>query len=341
MMYELRGRGLLIAVSVLTSLGFLLVGFDNGLMGGMVNGKAFDDTFANPDATMIGVIVAIYEIGCFFGSIATAACGELLGRRKSIAIGCVVMIIGALLQATSYGRVQIIIGRIVSGLGMGAINSTVPVLQAEFSPKATRGIFVCAQLSTLNFGIFFVYWIDYAFSTHIGSYAWRIPVVLQCMFIIPMMFILWIIPESPRWLAAHDRPDECFAVLQRLRCNEDQVIVQRLHGEILQTVAYEASIGAGSWKDLLQNDRIKSQRRLLIACAIQSFQQLGGINAIIYYSGTLFEKSIGFDAHMSSLMSGFLQTWFFVASLIPWFLIDRIGRRPLVSLYHVLQQTYY
>ena len=200
---------------------------------------------------------------------------------------------------------------------------------------------VCAQLSTANFGIFFVYWIDYAFSMHISSYAWRIPVVLQCMFIIPMMFILWIIPESPRWLAAHDRPNECFAVLQRLRCNEDQVIAQRLHGEILQTVEYETSIGAGSWKDLLRNDRIKSQRRLLIACAIQSFQQLGGINAIIYYSGTLFEKSIGFDAHMSSLMSGFLQTWFLVASLIPWFLIDRIGRRPLVSLYHELQQTYH
>lgn len=161
------------------------------------------------------------------------------------------------------------------------------------------------------------------------------------MFIIPMMFILWIIPESPRWLAAHDRPIECFAVLQRLRCNEDQVIVQRLHGEILQTVEYETSIGAGSWKDLLRNDRIKSQRRLLIACAIQSFQQLGGINAVIYYSGTLFEKSIGFDAHMSSLMSGFLQTWFLVASLIPWFLIDRFGRRPLVSLYHELQQTYH
>ena len=196
---------------------------------------------------------------------------------------------------------------------------------------------VCAQLSTANFGIFFVYWIDYAFSTHISSYAWRIPVVLQCMFIIPMMFILWIIPESPRWLAAHDRPIECFAVLQRLRCNEDPVIVQRLHGEILQTVEYETSIGAGSWKDLLRNDRIKSQRRLLIACAIQIFQQLGGINAVIYYSGTLFEKSIGFDAHMSSLMSGFLQTWFLVASLIPWFLIDRIGRRPLVSLYHELQ----
>lgn len=242
----------------------------------------------------------------------------------------IVMIIGAVLQATSYSRAQMIVARIVSGVGMGAINSTVPVLQAEFSPKATRGIFVCAQLSTLNFGIFFVYWIDYAFSTHTASFAWRIPTILQCMFLVPMLFILYIIPESPRWLAAHDRPDECLAVLQRLRGAQDEVAVQRLHGEILQTVAYEASIGAGSWKDLLKNDHIKSQRRLLIACGIQAFQQLGGINAIIYYSGTLFEKSIGFDSHMSSLMSGYLQTWFFVASFIPWFLIDRIGRRPLL-----------
>ncbi|KAH7398025.1 sugar transporter STL1 [Cadophora sp. MPI-SDFR-AT-0126] len=329
-MFELRGRGLLGAVTVLTSLGFLLIGFDNGLMGGFVNGKAFTDTFDSPDATMIGLIVAIYEVGCFFGAVITAAVGEQLGRRKSIGGGAIVMIIGALLQATSYSRAQMIVARIVSGVGMGAINSTVPVLQAEFSPKATRGIFVCAQLSTLNFGIFFVYWIDYAFSTHTSSYAWRIPTILQCMFLVPMLFILYIIPESPRWLAAHDRPDECLAVLQRLRGAQDEVAVQRLHGEILHTVAYEASIGAGSWKDLLKNDHIKSQRRLLIACGIQAFQQLGGINAIIYYSGTLFEKSIGFDSHMSSLMSGYLQTWFFVASFIPWFLIDRIGRRPLL-----------
>ncbi|PVH68750.1 general substrate transporter [Cadophora sp. DSE1049] len=329
-MFELRGRGLLGAVTVLTSLGFLLIGFDNGLMGGFVNGKAFTDSFDGPDATMIGLIVAIYEVGCFFGAVITAAVGEQLGRRKSIGGGVIIMIIGAVLQATSYSRAQMIVARIVSGVGMGAINSTVPVLQAEFSPKATRGIFVCAQLSTLNFGIFFVYWIDYAFSTHTASFAWRIPTILQCMFLVPMLLILYIIPESPRWLAAHDRPDECLAVLQRLRGAQDEVAVQRLHGEILQTVAYEASIGAGSWKDLLKNDHIKSQRRLLIACGIQAFQQLGGINAIIYYSGTLFEKSIGFDSHMSSLMSGYLQTWFFVASFIPWFLIDRIGRRPLL-----------
>ena len=141
---------------------------------------------------------------------------------------------------------------------------------------------VCAQLSTLNFGIFFCYWIDYAFSSHDESFAWRVPVILQCIFLVPMLLLLLIIPESPRWLVAHGREDEALEVLQRLRDGiEDQVAVHRLHQDIVQTVALEASMGVGSWKDLFKSDRIKSRRRLLIACAIQSFQQLGGINAII------------------------------------------------------------
>jgi hypothetical protein len=90
-----------------------------------------------------------------------------------------------------------------------------------------------------------------------------------------MLFILLIIPESPRWLAAHDRPDEALEVLQRLRGEaHDQTAVHYLHQEILRTVALEASIDAGSWKDLLKNDRIQSQKRFIIACSIQIFQQV-------------------------------------------------------------------
>lgn len=187
------------------------------------------------------------------------------------------------------------------------------------------------QLSVLNFGIFLVYWIDYGFSSHLGSYAWRVPVILQCVFLICMLFLVWIVDETPRWLAAHDYPEKALDVLQRLNVNKmSDSDIRHLYDDILRTVAIERQIGAGSWKDLLRNDSIQSQRRLLIACGIQMFQQLGGINAIIYYSGTLFSQSIGFSAHMSSLMSGFLQTWFFVASFIPWLLIDRVGRRPLL-----------
>jgi sugar porter (SP) family MFS transporter len=260
----------------------------------------------------------------------TAIVGEKLGRRKSVGLGAFISIVGAILQTTAYSRAHLIVGRIVSGFGLGIINSTVPVMQAEFSPKASRGIYVCAQLSTLNFGILLVYWIDYAFVKHTSSYAWRVPAILQCVILIGILILLTLIPETPRWLAAHDRPEECLSVLARIAdTSEADPEVQRLHSTITQTVAYENSRQAG-WKDIVKSDPIKSRRRFLIACGIQMFQQLGGINAIIYYSGTLFEKSIGFDTHMSALMSGFLQTWFFVASFIPWFLIDRIGRRPLL-----------
>lgn len=212
---------------------------------------------------------------------ATAIVGEKLGRRKSVGIGAIISIIGALLQATAYSRAHLIVGRIVSGVGLGFINSTVPVMQAEFSPKASRGIYVCAQLSTLNFGILLVYWIDYAFVSHTSSYAWRIPTILQCFILIAILVLLFLIPETPRWLASHDRPDECLKVLARIAgTSENDIEVQRLHTTITETVAFEKSRQAG-WKDIVKSDPIKSRRRFLIACAIQIFQQLGGINAII------------------------------------------------------------
>jgi Sugar (and other) transporter len=91
-----------------------------------------------------------------------------------------------------------------------------------------------------------------------------------------------IIPETPRWLAAHDQPEKALEVLKQLKDGIlDEAAIVQMHNDIVQTVSMEASVGAGSWKDLLKNDQIQSQRRFLIACAIQIFQQLGGINAII------------------------------------------------------------
>lgn len=83
---------------------------------------------------------------------------------------------------------------------------------------------------------------------------------------------------------------------------------------IQQAVQLEASVGSGSWRTLfsLKDDEIKSKRRLFIACFIQAAQQLGGINGIIYYAGTLLATT-GLDGHNSSLVAGFLFTWFFIA----------------------------
>ncbi|KAA6407798.1 MAG: sugar transporter STL1 [Lasallia pustulata] len=304
-MDELSGRALMGAVTGLTSLGFCMIGYDNGLMGGLINTPSFLKTFHTPGANVTATIVAIFDAGAFLGAVATSIFAEKLGRRKTVAVGVLLMILGALLQATAYMRAHIIVARVVSGMGMGVINSTVPVFQSEFSPKAKRGLYVCMQLSTLNFGIFLVYWIDYAFSTTTSSYAWRVPVILQCVFLLAMLILIFIVPETPRWLAAHDRSDESLAVLRRLRAHQlDDATILGIHSDILRAVAEEQAIGSGSWKTLLKADRIHN------------------------YSTTLF-FSAGLTSHLSALMSGFLQLWFFLASFIPWALIDRVGRRPL------------
>jgi hypothetical protein len=97
-----------------------------------------------------------------------------------------------------------------------------------------------------------------------------------------MLILIAILPESPRWLAAHERSDESLVVLRRLKARQlDDDTIVRLHEDIVKIASDEAAIGSGSWKSIFIEDKIHSRRRLLIACGVQAFQQLGGINAII------------------------------------------------------------
>lgn len=330
---EWRGQRLMLSISTLTALSFMLIGYDNGVIGGLTNAPSWNRTFDSPTGSALSTIVAIYEIGCFAGAILTFAIGERLGRKKTIRMGAAWMTVGCLLQTFAFGRTQMLIGRVVSGIGMGSINSTAPVLQAEVSPKASRGRYACAQLSTLNFGIFLSYWIDYAMTKRYqSSIAFRFPIGFQLVLILPIFFLTFVVPESPRWLMFHDRSSEALVIIARL---EDEVDpqepgLQSKFKEIEANVLYEKSVQVTGFGEMFRADGLSTRRRLLIACSVQFFQQLGGINGIIYYANFIFSNSVGFSADLASLMSGFLFTWFFVASFIPWFLIDTVGRRKLL-----------
>ncbi|OAV91415.1 hypothetical protein PTTG_05679 [Puccinia triticina 1-1 BBBD Race 1] len=311
---SLNGSRLIFVISLLTALCFMLIGYDNGVIGGLTNSPAWNETFDSPTGSDLSTIVASYEIGCFAGAILAFVVGERLGRKRSIRLGAAWMIVGAVLQASSYGRPQLIVGRILSGIGMGCINSTAPVLQAEISPKATRGQYACAQLSTLNFGIFLSYWIDYGMTKRFsGAVSFRFPIAFQLAMILPIFMFTFVIPESPRWLFFHDRSAEAMEVLLRLEqpdIDSEDPELQANFKEIEATVSYEKSIQIKGYRELFRNDGSSSRRRLLIACSVQFFQQLGGINGIIYYANFIFSSSLGFSANTASLVSGFYSPGF-------------------------------
>jgi sugar porter (SP) family MFS transporter len=325
------GERTVVFVTLLSCLGFSLVGYGNGLMGGFINEDGFLRRFGYPDDGVISFVTAIYGIGAFSGAIFTAILGDYLGRRPCIALGSIIMMVGAIFQGTAVSIPQLIVGRIVAGFGLGVINSSVPVLQAELSPQHSRGTHVAIYCTTLNLGILVVYWINFWAMDLDSDLSWQLPTFLQIVILVPLFILTTIVPESPRWLLAHDRDDAGKLVLANMthRDPNDRLIINQ--AEILkETILLDLADKRSFFRDIYKSDEMQSCRRLWTSFGIQIFQQLGGINVLIFYTTSLFEKSIGFSPRSAALMSGLLQTWLVVASIIPWFLIDRLGRIPLI-----------
>ncbi|MCO5585460.1 hypothetical protein L7F22_039393 [Adiantum nelumboides] len=340
----LRGPYLLSVITACCATGFLLVGYDNGVFGGLVEAPSFNSTFNYPSENMIGNIVSLYEIGCFLGALSTFVMGEKLGRRMTIIFGAQWMIAGAIIQAAASTVGVLIFGRLVCGIGMGIINATVPVLQAETSPAFSRGKLVAIDLTVLNCGIVISYWIDYAFnfgapSLKGDSICWRLPIALQCVFIIFIILCALVIPDTPRWLIKKGRTEEAKEVIARLlNSSTTETKVEKQFAEIKEALEHEQREAdrVHGWRGLIapgggwSDDSLQTRKRWLLACFIQAAQQLGGINALIYYSSTLFKKSIGLSDKDSALLAGGLNMCLILGSTISIFLIDVVGRKMLL-----------
>jgi MFS family permease len=167
----LRGKALHIAVATIAGLGFLLFGYDQGVMGSLLTLDTFISTFPAMDvsnsvpaakrahnSTIQGVAVSLYEIGCMVGAILTMVIGDKLGRRKTILSGSIIMIIGTAIQCSAFSLGQFIAGRIVTGLGNGFITATVPMWQSECAKAESRGQLVMVEGALITGGIALSYW---------------------------------------------------------------------------------------------------------------------------------------------------------------------------------------
>ncbi|KAJ9618055.1 hypothetical protein H2204_013204 [Knufia peltigerae] len=340
---SLRGQTLArlrIALVVVPS--SLLFGYNQSNIGGVLAFKSFTETFPQIDTVHVeghekverariqGTVVAIYCIACLIGAIGTAVVGNHLGRRLTLVYASIVAAVGMVLQASSFGLAQLIVGRIITGIGVGATNATVPVWQAESSKPKSRGKNVVVLGIFVASGIAIASWINFGLYTiQHGSISWRLPLAIPIVFAAILIGCTYFFPESPRWLALKGRMDEAAAVMRVL--NDGQMDSPTLEREIdnLQRVIEQERARERGWKDLFTMGSGKMFYRLMLAVGINVAAQMTGANLITYYATTIFKQSLKLHSRMASLLSAVLLTWKILAATVAFITVDRVGRKPL------------
>jgi MFS family permease len=143
-------------------------------------------------------MVAILEVGAFVSSIAVGRVGDILGRRRTIGYGAVIFVIGGALQTFANGMPMMLLGRITAGVGVGVLSTIVPVYQSEISPPHNRGKLACIEFTGNITGYAASVWVDYFCSFIKSHWAWRIPLLMQCVMGTLLAAGSLLICESPR-----------------------------------------------------------------------------------------------------------------------------------------------
>jgi len=333
-----------IALAVVASMGGFIFGYDTGQISDILIMPNFLLRFGKcttpGDASTCafsdvreGLIVGLLSIGTLFGALIGAPTADFLGRRYAMCAECLIFSVGVIIQISSeHVWQQFAVGRLVSGLGIGALSAAVPMYQAETAPSQIRGTLTATYQLFITFGILVAYCISIGARDLNGASSWRTVVGISFVWPAILGFGILFMPESPRWLTARGRYDEARLSLASSRGVprnevEDHFIINREIEEMREAVEYEKSVKAG-WVDCFTFERKQLYRTCLVA-TLQMFQQLTGANYFFYYGASVF-KSVGIsDSYITQIILGAVN---FGCTFGGLYIMETFGRRrPLIA----------
>ncbi|CAI7678129.1 unnamed protein product [Penicillium pancosmium] len=318
-----------------------MYGYDSAFIGGTLELPAFKNSFGlnESDSTSLSSnVVSMFQAGAFFGAIFGFFFAEYFGRKPVILGSGVIFAIGATIQLI--GKISALyVGRIFTGLGIGASSTIIPIYIAECSPALIRGRLVGIFEIMLQIALVFGFWVNYGVNKNISSTSatqWRIPVGIQ---LVPagllLICMMWMI-ESPRWLASKNqnvKAQKNLAWVRHLPVDHPYVVNEL--AEIQTAVSQELEL-SGEQRTLLQILHECAapgvRNRIFIAVMLMLLQNLTGINAINYYSPIIF-RSIGFTGTSVGLLATGVYGLVKMATTAVFmiWIVDRFGRRgPLL-----------
>ncbi len=299
------------------ALGGLLFGFDTVVISGAIDALV---RLYNLSPQAKGWTVAIALIGTVIGSFGAGEVGQKLGGRETLRITAVLYVISAIGSALAWSWSSLMIFRFVGGLGIGASSVLGPVYIAELSPAKWRGRLVGAFQFNVVFGILVAYTSNYLIRlAHLGAMEWRWQVGVAAVPAFGFLVLLFGIPRSPRWSASKNRIDEALAVLKMMGEPDPEGELADIRAALQQEHAttHEAVF------------RWKYRYPLFLAVTIGAFNQLAGINAILYYLPSIF-ASAGFSQISGDQQAIAIGLTNLVFTMVGMSVIDRLGRKTLL-----------
>ena len=332
-----RAKPIIVLVACCAALGGLIFGYDIAGAGATFVMQGFrlhfgwdcpqDDPTCTPATVGMmnrdkGMINGMFGLGATFGAIMNPYIAEKYGRRLCLTSSTLVFIVGAAIQAAAPEMWVMWLGRVFAGMGIGMLSMCVPVYIAECAPEHARGFLGTMWQVAVTAGILI------ASAANLGlknwNNGWRLSYGGNILFAIILLICLIFMPESPRWLAAHASDEKLEEVLKRVRYEDEvQQEMAKLKGEVEE----EKRIGSAPWSEVVSSHH-NMRRRLALGVSFQAFQQLCGINAIMFYApdilNTFFTENQAIAGTFGLNGINFLATFITVAA------VDKFGRVKLL-----------
>ncbi len=316
--------------AIIASLGGLLFGFDTAVISGTegtlkvifsATYESLSGFFGNA-GFWHGFTVASALIGTIIGSIVVGKPADRLGRRKVLIVLGALYFISAIGSALAWSWSSLVFFRLFGGLAVGGSSVVAPMYNAEISPARFRGRMVALVQFNIVFGILLAFFSNYIInSLHLGETTWRWMFGVEALPAMAFSLLLFLNPRSPRWLLARNRVNEARNVIIRLGDRNDNV-----EKEILD-IQKSLITAKDSQKESLFQARY--MKPIILAVAIAMFNQLSGINDLMYYAPRIFRMA-GFaesSSMLSSVVVGFVNLIFTISAML---IIDHFGRKKLM-----------
>jgi sugar porter (SP) family MFS transporter len=304
-----------LGTAAVTALGGLLFGYDTGVVSGALLFLKKD--FGGLSSFQQELVTSLLLIGAMVGALLAGRVADRIGRRPTIMITAVIFVVGVLLAAFAPMYWTLLLARIVIGLAVGSASMTVPLYVGGGVPLRIRGALVSFNQLAITVGILVSYLVDYGLAS---SQNWRLMFGLAAIPAIILFVGMLTQKESPHWLVRQGREDDARAVLRQLRDEGD------IDAEVAEVKEVAATEAKGSAKDLLARG---VRPALWVGILLAVFQQITGINTVIYYAPSLL-KGAGLGNSASLLANVVIGVVNVGMTIVAIWLLDRTGRRPLL-----------